>query len=88
MNVRKRIVKGVGYTVAPKATFAALHPRKAAVAKATSWALGRIAPSRQRRSRTRMVATGVGAAAMTVPLGIWLGRRLRSMQHRDETATA
>jgi hypothetical protein len=83
MGMRKRIAKGVGYAVAPKATFTALHPRKAAYAKATTWLVDRMTPSRRRRSRTRAVATGLGAAAVTVPLGLWLGRRIRSQRHQS-----
>ena len=80
MGMRKRLAKGVGYAMAPKATFAALHPRKAAYAKAATWIMGRVTPSRRRHHRGRAVAAGLGAAAVTVPLGLWLGRRMREEQ--------
>ena len=77
MSMRKRIAKGVGYTMAPKATFAALHPKKAVYAKAAMWLIDRVTPER-RRTHKRSIAAGIGAAAMTIPLGLWLGRRLMS----------
>ncbi len=80
MDMRKTLAKGAGYAMAPKATFAMLHPRKAAYTKAAGWVVDRVAPSRRRRSRSRTVAAGLGAAAVTVPLGLWLGRRMRSEQ--------
>lgn len=87
MGMRKRLAKGVGYAMAPKATFAALHPRKAGYAKAASWVVGRVAPSKRRHSRGRTVAAGIGAAAVTVPLGLWIGRRMRAEQrHAPEYA--
>ena len=78
MSMRKRIAKGVGYTMAPKATFAALHPKKAVYAKAAMWLFDRVTPNRRRKTHKRSMATGIGAAAMTIPLGVWLGRRLMS----------
>ncbi len=87
MRMRKGLAKGVGYAMAPRATFTALHPRKAAYAKAASWMMGRVAPSRRRRNRGRAVAAGLGAAAVTVPLGLWLGRRMREGQ-RETTEYA
>jgi hypothetical protein len=76
MGMAKKVFKGISYAKAPKATFTALNPGKAAFMKAGSWTLDRISPSRRRRSRTRSAVTGIGAAAVAVPMGVWLGRRL------------
>jgi hypothetical protein len=75
MGMRKQLAKGAGYIVAPKLTFTALNPGKAAAAKAASWTLDRVSPARRRRARNRSRMTGLGAAAVAVPVGMWLGRR-------------
>lgn len=72
-----RVLKAVSYAAAPKLTFAARNPRKAAVAKAGQWALGRVMPSRRRTSYGKMALKGLGAAAVALPVGMWLGRRAR-----------
>lgn len=71
-----RIMKTASYLAAPKLTFAARHPRKAAIAKAGQWALGRITPRRKPQTGRRALQ-GLGAAAVTIPLGLWLGRQMR-----------
>jgi hypothetical protein len=76
MSMRKKVMKGIGYATAPKATFAALNPGKAAMLKAASWTFDHVTPSRRRRSRTRSAVTGIGAAAVALPMGVWLGRRM------------
>lgn len=86
MGMRKQIAKGVGYSAAPKLTFAALNPKKAAAGKAASWAIGRIAPERRRRSRNRN-AMGIGAAAVAIPVGMWLGRRYWNSRPTDQPAS-
>jgi len=77
MGMRKTLAKGIAYTVAPRTTFGVLNPRKAAYAKAGAWIANRVAPGRRRRNRVRNV-TGLSAAALAVPIGIWLGRRFWS----------
>jgi hypothetical protein len=88
MRIRKQLAKGVSYAVAPKATWATLHPRKAMFGKAASWAMNRVSPARRRRARRRTAVTGLGAAAMAVPVGLWLGRRFFSARLHEEQATA
>jgi hypothetical protein len=85
MGMRKRIAKGMGYAVAPKLTFAALNPGKAAAGKAASWAVDRMMPARRRRARRSMAMKGFGAAAMAIPVGYWLGRRIFSSDTQAET---
>jgi hypothetical protein len=87
MGMRKHLTKGASYALAPKLTFAARHPRKAAAVKAASWAMERVSPNRRRRSRMRSTATGIGAAAMAVPIGIWLGRKLWTGNPQREEGT-
>jgi len=82
MGIRRTVLKTVGYATAPRLTFAALNPKKAAVAKMAEWAVKRVSPARQRRARNRAAITRVGAAVMAVPVGLWLGRKLRSPQPR------
>jgi hypothetical protein len=85
MGMRKQLAKGASYAAAPKATFAAFNPGKAAAGKATSWAMDRMMPERRRRSRRNSTMKGLGAAAMAIPIGIWLGRRFWSSNEATRT---
>ena len=58
------------YRTAPKATFFLKHPGKAIQARRT-W-------SRLTGDTARNIALGVGAAAVAVPLGLWLGSKATS----------
>lgn len=76
--MRKRnIAKAAAWAAAPKMMFAAKNPRKAALIKAAGWAVDRVRPQRRRSHVGRNTAVGLGAAAVAIPLGLWLGRRLR-----------
>lgn len=72
-----RIMKLASYAAAPKLTFAARHPKRAAIAKAGQWALGRMMPSRRKPGYGAMALKGLGAAAVALPVGMWLGRKKR-----------
>ncbi|HUE96867.1 MAG TPA: hypothetical protein VMN39_09415 [Longimicrobiaceae bacterium] len=74
MSMKKRLAKGAAYAADPKLTFSAFNPKKAAFAKAASWATDRISP-RRRVSKSAMAMKGIGAAAVALPIGLWLGRR-------------
>ncbi|HEV2147906.1 MAG TPA: hypothetical protein VGR37_10930 [Longimicrobiaceae bacterium] len=82
---KSKIVKAAAWAAAPKMMFAAKNPRKAALLKATRWAVGRVRPEPKRSLTGRNAAVGLGAAALAVPLGLWLGRKLRQ---DDEWTTA
>jgi hypothetical protein len=84
MGMKRRILKGAGFLAAPKLAFAFSHPRKAAMVKATTWAMSQI-PTRRRRASARMTAAkGLGAAAIALPVGMWLGRRFMTPQAAEE----
>lgn len=76
MGMKKKILKGASYIAAPKLTFAAQHPRKAAMIKAGTWVAGRVMPHRRSHSTGMSLAKGLGAAAVALPIGLWLGRRV------------
>lgn len=63
----KTALKALAYTVAPKTTFTVRHPRAALRWKTTRYAL--------RHSLAPRIS-GAAAAAVALPLGIWLGRKL------------
>ncbi|MEX0911870.1 MAG: hypothetical protein WD737_03380 [Gemmatimonadota bacterium] len=88
MGKARKLVKGISYAKAPKATFALLNPGKTAAIKAASWTMDRISPARRRRARTRAALPGIGAAAVAVPLGVWLGRRIWSGRSEAPQMTA
>lgn len=81
MGMRKRIAKGLLYTAAPKLTLAAFHPKKAAMGKATSWALSQMRPQPRHRSN-HLGMIGLGAAAIALPLGVLIGRRMNRPDDR------
>lgn len=76
-----RVLKMASYVAMPKLTFAASHPKKAAMIKAGEWALGRVMPQRKRHHAWRTALKGLGAAAVAVPVGLWLGRRRQDSTH-------
>ncbi|MFW6202024.1 MAG: hypothetical protein ACOC8B_05570 [Gemmatimonadota bacterium] len=55
------------YRTAPRTTFYLKHPVKAIAAR-RAW-------SSLTGDMARRIAIGVGAAAVALPLGLWLGRR-------------
>jgi hypothetical protein len=68
------LARMVAYNKAPKTTFAVLHPKKALKLR------------KFRRDMTNSIAprvTAIAAAALALPLGLWLGRRGRN--GADET---
>ena len=80
MGMGKTLLKGIGYTKSPRTTFAFFNPKKAAFAKAAGWAMDRVRPGRRRGSTTMTAAKGLGAAAVAVPVGLWLGRKAKSRE--------
>ncbi len=77
MSIRKRIMEKRHPSTARRLTQAALHGKKATTRRAMSWADGRF--GRQRRSsHTGLI--GLGAAALAIPVGLLVGRRL----YRDQ----
>jgi hypothetical protein len=83
MNTKK-LMKAAAWAAAPKAMFAVKNPRKAALVKAAGWAAGRLRPAPKRHTG-RNAALGLGAAALTIPLGLWVGRKLRGEESGTES---
>ncbi len=73
----KKVIKGAAWAKAPRLMFAARNPRKAAVLKAVDWATGLVTPRRKRSSAGRKALQGLGAAAVALPIGLWVGRKVR-----------
>jgi hypothetical protein len=54
------------------------NSRRAAMLKAAQWAVGRVKPEPPKRTpAATLIAKGLGAAAVTLPLGLWIGRMIR-----------
>jgi hypothetical protein len=49
--------------------------KKKMLTKAGKWAAGQVM-RKQRRSMGAMALTGIGAAALAIPVGMWLGKKL------------
>lgn len=84
MGMRKTMMKGMSYAVAPKAAFTVFNPKKTAFAKATGWAMSSMFPRRRNNTMAMTAAKGFGAAAIAVPLGMWIGRKI---WHGDQGST-
>lgn len=93
MGMKKKVLKAAGYAAAPKLTFLASNPQKAALVKAGAWAgeqvVNRMVPNRFRpqpkRTSFGMTAVkGLGAAAIAAPLGWWLGRMLMNQSEGQQ----
>jgi hypothetical protein len=67
------LLKVFAYSKAPRTTFTMLHPTKAVLFRKFQWDMRHAYAPR---------VTALGAAALALPVGLWLGRRLRS---RDAT---
>lgn len=76
MGMKNRLLSAAGYAAAPRLAFALQHPGKMAVASAAGWVANRISPRRRHSSRGATAAKGFGAAAVALPVGMWLGRRI------------
>ena len=50
--------------------------KKRMLARAGKWAAGQVMRKQSRSSMGGMALKGLGAAAIAVPVGMWLGRRL------------
>lgn len=78
----KGLLKGAAWMKAPKLMFAARNPKKAAFVKAVDWATD-LAGGRRKESRVKKAAKGLGAAAIALPLGLWMGKKVRGRDDRD-----
>lgn len=81
-----KLMKTAAWVTAPKLMFAAKNPKKTAFLKATEWAADRVIPSRRRRPSTAQTAAkGLAAAAVALPLGLWVGRKVRGRSPQPQT---
>lgn len=80
-----KLLKAASYVAAPKLTFAARNPKKAALVKAGQWAMDRVTPNRRRNTAGRSALKGLGAAAVALPVGLWLGRKVMGRGAAVET---
>ncbi|MEX1181948.1 MAG: hypothetical protein WEF86_01845 [Gemmatimonadota bacterium] len=62
----RNLLKLVAYSKAPKTTFAVMHPGKALRMKKFGWDMRHAYAPR---------LTALSAAALALPVGMWLGRR-------------
>ncbi|HEX2167338.1 MAG TPA: hypothetical protein VHG09_08935 [Longimicrobiales bacterium] len=70
------LFKAVAYSKAPRATFTMLHPGKAVRFRKFQWDMRHAYAPR---------VTALGAAALALPVGLWLGRKaVGGANGRDE----
>jgi hypothetical protein len=70
------LLKVFAYSKAPRTTFTMLHPTKAVLFRKFQWDMRHAYAPR---------VTALGAAALALPVGLWLGRRSRSRDARSVT---
>lgn len=76
MSLTKKALKTVGWVKAPRLMFAKKNPKKAAFLAATSWVTSRVLPGRKKKSTFGLsTRRGLGAAAVAIPVGLWMGRK-------------
>jgi hypothetical protein len=78
MGLKKTLLKTAGVAAATKATRSFASSQGRNLSAATEWATDRIRPRRKRNSMRMTAAKGLGAAAVALPIGLWLGRRNRT----------
>jgi hypothetical protein len=86
MGMKSKALKGAAFLTAPRLTAAVKYPKKAAFLKAGGWAMDRVLRRKKQSTARRTALQGLGAAAVAVPIGLWLGRRFLS--GNDEAAQA
>lgn len=78
MGLKKTVMKTAGVGAAATATNRFAKSQAKNLSRAAEWATDKVRPQRK-RNRMRMTAVkGLGAAAVALPVGLWLGRRRRS----------
>ena len=87
MGMRTTILKGIGLAAGRSLASTYFKRGSSAFEDATNRAMFRISPTRRRRARTRAAMTGLGAAAVAIPLGLWLGRRVWGLNTRNRSTT-
>lgn len=75
MGIKKTLKKTTGIAGATRG-FARSQGNN--LSRAAEWATDRIRPRRKRNVFGITAAKGLGAAAVALPLGLWLGRRRRN----------
>ncbi len=84
MGFRKTLMKTAGVAAATRVTRSFAKSQGRNLSRATDWAIDRVRPRRRKNVLGLTAAKGLGAAAVALPLGIWLGRRGRSAAERVE----
>lgn len=69
----RTLLRAIAYSKAPRTTFAVMHPGKAVRFRKFQWDMKNAYAPR---------VTALGAAALALPVGLWLGRKRG--QHADD----
>ncbi|CAN5670380.1 MAG: hypothetical protein H0U67_04040 [Gemmatimonadetes bacterium] len=77
MGWKKTAVKTAGLAAAARATRSFASNQGDNLSRAAEWATDRIRPRRKRNTLGLTAVKGLGAAAVALPIGLWLGRRVR-----------
>lgn len=82
MSIKKQLLRAAAKTAGSHLLSNLRTPKKSTLERAGEWATDRmnltsLAPRRRHSPSAGMIAVkGLGAAAVALPVGMWLGRRL------------
>lgn len=79
MGLRKTIMKTAAVATARRVSTRLAKRQGENIGRAADWAVDRVRP-RRKNTFARTAAKGLGAAAIALPLGMWLGRRRRGTE--------
>jgi hypothetical protein len=84
MGIGKKLLKTAAVTTATRVGTRVAREQGENLTRAAGWAMNRVRPQRKRNTLARTAAKGLGAAAVAIPLGFWLGRRSRGTEQPQE----
>ncbi|CAN5616283.1 hypothetical protein BH23GEM6_BH23GEM6_23580 [soil metagenome] len=84
MGISKTLMKTAGVAAATKATRSFAKAQSKNLSAAADWATDRVRPRRKKTLFGLTAAKGLGAAAVALPIGLWLGRRARNGRLDDQ----
>ena len=81
MDIQQKMMKSLRQPTASRFTRSVLHRKGTTKKRATAWVDKQFGRRRRSHSSTHMGLIGLGAAALALPIGLLVGRRLDRNRH-------